>query len=206
VATLVLLSKIPLLYIVKRLAIILPILSIIAISLPFITPGNVIYEFHLIVPLKITDIGLANFFSVIIKALLALSVMIVLTTTTRFRDLMFAMQRLHIPSIIISIIGFMYRYIFLFTDEFEKMNMGRESRTLAKNNRLKLKGLSWMTASLFIRSIDRGDRIYQAMCSRGFQGEFKTLTEMQSTIQENVFTVIFVITIISIKIIGIHYG
>lgn len=199
-------SKVPASCIIKRILFILPMVVIIAASLPFISPGKPIITFHFIKNLTLTDTGIANFSSVIIKAVSAIFIMTLLTATTRFRDLISGMQKLKVPALFTSILGFMYRYIFLFIDEIEHLNIGRQSRSFGKKPLLALKGFGWMISSLFLRSFERAERIYHTMCARGFEGTYKTMTEMKIKPIEVVISSISLSFIIIIKLVGHYYG
>ena len=206
IATMIIVSKIPIGAVLRRMMVIIPLVCLIAVSLPFTVPGPAIAKFHFIIPLTLSETGLTQFAAVVIKATLAVWIMTLLTTTTRFRDLIAGMQKLHLPSIFTSILGFMYRYIFLFIDEAEHINIGRASRSFGRHPWLKMKGFGWMLSSLFVRSFERGERIYQAMCARGFEGDYQTLTIMRATTRDWIFSIILVACIILIKWIGYFHG
>lgn len=184
-------ARLPFMAVFRRMAVVIPLVTIIAVSLLFMNPGNT---------------GLVNFASVVTKALLAVWIMTLLTATTSFKDLLSAMRRLRFPVIITSLMGFIYRYIFLFIDEAEHLNIARKSRSFGNNIYLAMKGFGWMLSSLFIRSFERGERIYQAMCSRGFTGEHMTLAEMKASNKDIITTILFVFIIFAIKYIGRKYG
>lgn len=203
---LLLLSHIPLVSILKRMLVILPLVILIGFGLPFMSPGKTLISFTLIKPITITDVGIFNFFSVVIKATLAIWVMTLLTSTTRFRDLVSGMQKLKFPVIFTSLLGFMYRYIFLIIDELEKENIGRRARSFGAAPCLAMKGFGWMISSVFIRSFDRAERIYQSMCTRGFDGNFETLTLMKLQTKDIVVSFIILSFIIIIKIVGHYYA
>ncbi len=206
IATLIIISRIPIGAVLRRMLVILPLVCLIAISLPFTVPGPAVTKFHFIIPLTLSENGLTQFAAVVIKATLAVWIMTLLTTTTRFRDLIAGMQKLHLPSIFTSILGFMYRYIFLFIDEAEHINIGRQSRSFGKNRWLTMKGFGWMLSSLFVRSFERGERIYQSMCARGFEGDYQTLTIMRATTRDWIFSITLIVVTALIKWIGYHYG
>lgn len=205
-AALLAISGLPLRSIIKRMAVILPLVVIIAASLPFISPGEPIFTFKFFVSLTITDTGLKNFISVIIKATCAVSIMTLLTATTKFRDLVSAMQKLKFPIIFTSILGFVYRYIFLFIDKAEHLSIGRQARSFGNRPVLAIKGFGWMMLSLLLQSFERGERVYEAMCARGFTGSFMTMTEMKIKTGDLAFFAGFVIVIVAIKIAGMLYG
>lgn len=199
---LIFISRVPPVAILKKTLLILPMVILIAASLPFMGHGRPLITFNFVFPLIITDTGLSNFASVIVKAVSAIWIMTLLTATTPFNNLMAGMQKLKMPDIFTSILGFMYRYIFLFVDEAERMNLGRRSRSFGRKPLLAMKGFGWMVSSLFIRSFERGERAYQAMCARGFKGEFNTLTLMRIGAKDIMWCAAILISIIIIKLIS----
>jgi cobalt/nickel transport system permease protein len=64
----------------------------------------------------------------------------------------------------------MYRYINVLIGEFNAMRRAAASRNLMGSNRWQRLVVGNMMGSLFIRTYDRGERVYQAMLARGYQG------------------------------------
>ncbi len=54
---------------------------------------------------------------------------ILLSSTTRFPDILKTLQFLGCPRIMVMIMSFMYRYIFVLVDELMRMKQARDSRT-----------------------------------------------------------------------------
>jgi cobalt/nickel transport system permease protein len=124
-----------------------------------------------------------RFISILIKSWLSVQVAIVLAITTHFTSLLWAMQSLHVPRLLITIISFMYRYLFVLADEVYRMARARQSRSAVPNKSDKKKNnpvwqasvTGWMVGQLFLRSYERSERVYNAMASRGYRGEIKQL-------------------------------
>jgi cobalt/nickel transport system permease protein len=74
------------------------------------------------------------------------------------------------PPLLVAILAAMYRYIAVLVDEFTSMRRAAASRNLMGNNRRQRQIFGNMIGALFIRTYDRGDRIHQAMLSRGYTG------------------------------------
>jgi len=78
----------------------------------------------------------------------------------------------------------MWRYLFVLVDEAFRLMRARASRS-GKSDRPNTKSggsLSWrarvvggMAGNLFLRGLERSDRIYMAMVSRGYDGEARSL-------------------------------
>jgi cobalt/nickel transport system permease protein len=54
-------------------------------------------------------------------------------------------------------------------DEMERMQRARTSRTFVKKRALQWRSLAVIMSQLFIRSTGRAEKIFAAMCSRGWQ-------------------------------------
>jgi cobalt/nickel transport system permease protein len=128
--------------------------------------------------------GLERFASVAFKSWISVQAAILLTATTSFPDLLVAMRAIRVPRLLVAVFGLMWRYLFVLVDEALRLMRARTARSGVSNGmKDKLGGsVSWrarvvggMAGSLFVRSIERSDRIYQAMLSRGYDGEVRAL-------------------------------
>lgn len=174
---LILLSRVPLRFIFKRSLVIVPFVLMIAIFIPFLKEGEVAggYSFGSL-KLTVTYDGLTILWNVLIKSYLSILCLILISTTTKFTRLLKALESLKFPSIIIMIISFMYRYIFVLADELMRMKRAKDSRTVGGSRLSQVKTLANMLGMLFLRSYERGERVYAAMVSRGFDGKARTLS------------------------------
>jgi cobalt/nickel transport system permease protein len=174
-----LLSRVGLSYLMKRALLALPfILS--AIPLIFWGPQPYI-QVRLIdtVFIPISMSGLEKCISITIKAWLSVQAAILLTATTSFSQLILGFRQLHIPAVLISIIELLWRYLFVMVDEVNRLITARNSRSSKLDTSHHTGGsLFWrgsitgnMAGSLFLRSIERSERVYAAMLSRGYNGE-----------------------------------
>jgi cobalt/nickel transport system permease protein len=104
---------------------------------------------------------------------------IVFAAATRFADVMAALRKLGIPGLLVSIITLMWRYLFVIIDEVTRLMRARSSRSAAAPAGERSGGSLWwrgrvtggMAGSLFLRSLERSDRVYAAMLARGYNGE-----------------------------------
>lgn len=175
----VLLAQVPLVEGLRRSAIALPFAGMVALSLPFTQDGAVIWSWPIFGSrLTITDAGLLLFATVVLKAWLSVMVSGLLVATTPFPDLLKAMRSLHVPVVLTVTISFMYRYLFVLTDEAMRLQTARAARSAGSGGTVwwRARVLGGMIGSLFIRSYERSERVYAAMLARGFAGEVRTLT------------------------------
>ncbi len=201
-------SSLGLAYTLKRSLIALPF-ALIAMTVLFSMPGKPIYSFHFLMwNFVITDAGLLRFVSILIRSWLSVQMAILLVAVTRFPDLIHALEHLRVPAILTTIIAFLYRYLFVLTDEVFRLLRARESRSGGASGKRSGRGVLWrakvagnMAGQLFLRSYERSDRIYNAMVSRGYTGHLYTLNphEMKSSdyyVAALVLVILFVIQII----------
>ncbi|MDI3280699.1 MAG: cobalt ECF transporter T component CbiQ [Bacillota bacterium] len=102
--------------------------------------------------------------------------MVILTSATPFPELLSALARLGLPRPLVLILSFMYRYTFILVDEAERMYRAWQGRAVSRQRRVLWQSLGGVIASLFLRSYERGERVYAAMAARGFDGEIRLLS------------------------------
>jgi cobalt/nickel transport system permease protein len=178
--TILLLSRIPMGYVFKRSLAIMPFVVLIAIFIPFFKEGEVAGSYNIwLWQIKVTHSGIQVLTNVLLKSWLSILSLIILTATTRVSLLLKSMGQLHVPRVMVMILSFMYRYIFILVDEVLRMKQARDSRNFGTQNKLwQIKSVGNMIGTLFIRSYERGERVYSAMLSRGFDGTIKTLSPL----------------------------
>jgi cobalt/nickel transport system permease protein len=146
------LSKVPLKFIIKRLLEILPFIAIIAVSSLFVKNGRIIFS------------------NCIIKASLSVLVLLIMSSTTSFTQLIRALSELEVPRLFLSLLSFMYRYLFLLEDQLLRTRRAFDSRNINKNNFKSTAALGNLLGVIFIRTYERAERVYMAMCARGYDG------------------------------------
>ena len=180
ISCVILLSKVPPLYVLKRSLVIIPFVLVIAIFIPFFKEGETAGSFNVwLWEVKVTYSGLLVLWNVTIKAWLSILSMVLLSATTRFADLLKGLGRLGMPTVMVMILSFMYRYIFVLVDEVIRLRRARDSRNFGGKRLWQLKTIGNMAGTLFIRSYERGERVYAAMVARGFDGQTRTLTDLR---------------------------
>lgn len=166
----------------KRSFIALPF-ALAAITVLFSIPGKPVTSFHFLMwNLTITDAGLLRFISIVVRSWLSVQMAILLVAVTEFPKIIHALAHLRVPAIITVIISFLYRYLFVLTDEVIRMMRARQARSAAAAGIRSGGSVAWraqiaghMAGQLFLRSYERSDRIYNAMLSRGYKGELMTI-------------------------------
>ena len=178
-AALVLLSRVPVFYVLKRSLVIIPFVLLIAIFVPFFKEGEAAASFHIWAwQVSVTYHGLQVLGTILAKAWLSVLGLILLTSTTKIADLLRGLEQFHLPRVMVMILSFMYRYIFVLVDEAMRMKQARDSRNFGGRRLWQIRTIGNMTGTLFIRSYERGERVYAAMLARGFDGQSRTLHQL----------------------------
>ncbi len=167
-------SQVSLSKLIKRIAVESAFLSTVLLGTLFRGGGEVLWAWG---GLQITTVGLMILGSVSCKAFLSLFILNILTLSTSIPTLLHGLMILRTPPLLVAILASMYRYIYILVDEFAAMRRAATSRNFSSRNVWQGKQRAWhrqvlgnMIGMLFIRTYDRGDRIYQAMLARGYQG------------------------------------
>ena len=158
-------SQIPLGYIVGRMVAILPFVVLAGLGAPW------------------TDhFEGARVVAIVLRSILSLLLLILLTSTTPFAELLRGLRKLGCPKILVINLAFLYRYLFVLTEEVLRMRQARDSRRIGRAPMLaEFKLLGAMLGSLLIRSFERAERMYQAMLSRGYDGDLPVLAPRRFT-------------------------
>jgi cobalt/nickel transport system permease protein len=109
------------------------------------------------------------FAAMAVRTTLCLFTVILLSNTTPFTELLQVLQRAHMPALMITTLALMYRYLFVITDEAQRMKRARASRTFMKGRLWEWRLLATVIGQLFVRTTERAERIYMAMCARGWK-------------------------------------
>lgn len=166
----------------RRSLLALPFLAV-AITIVFSTAGRPVFSVPLgFVTLTATDAGLLRFATIVWKSWVSVQAALLLTATTHFLEVLRALSALHLPKIMVAILSFMYRYLFILVDEAQRLLRARECRSAASAAGQSGGSLWWrarvtgqLVGTLFLRSFERSERIYVAMLSRGYSGELRRM-------------------------------
>ncbi|MBC7234656.1 MAG: cobalt ECF transporter T component CbiQ [Chloroflexi bacterium] len=181
----ILLARLSPLRVVGRSALALPFVFMAAAGLPFVRDGEPLVKLDMLgLPVTMTDVGLLRFANILLKAWLSVLVSVTLIFTTHFTALVRAMRSFGVPLVLTSVIAMMYRYLFVLVDETRRLMTAREARSAEPEGGRAGRSLWWraqvtgnMIGTLFLRTYERSERIYNAMLARGFSGEIRVLHE-----------------------------
>ena len=200
---LILLSRVPLKFVFKRSLVVIPFVVMVAIFVPFLKKDAVGGGISLGLGSSITvsHSGLLIFFNVLVKSYIGVLTLILLSSTTSFPKLLKGFEELKIPRFMIMLASFTYRYMFVLADEIVKMKRARDSRCFGGKWLWHMKTIGHMIGTLFLRSYERAERIYVAMVSRGYEGEFNRVMSARLRASDFVFMTFIPATVLSVRVL-----
>lgn len=158
-------SRVPFGYLLKRMVIEVPFV-LFAVLLPFVALGEKIE----VLGLSVSEPGLVAAGALLIKGSLGVLASLLLAATTEPVEVLDGLRRLRMPDLIVSIMGFMIRYLDVVTAELSRMLTALRSRGCDPRSPRHWPMLARSLGSLFIRSYERGERVHLAMLARGYTG------------------------------------
>ncbi len=151
--------------VLRKIAIVIPVALLIALPNPFFDRDVL---FH------VGGVGISggwlSLVSILLRALLAAAAALVLVAVTGFPAICGAFERLGMPRTLAVQLLFLYRYLAVLGEEALRMTTARELRGGGRPLSIRLYGV--LIGRLLMRTWDRAERIYLAMCARGFVGDF----------------------------------
>jgi cobalt/nickel transport system permease protein len=190
---LLLISKIPLLFILKQLRWILLFLGLFFFILPFSIPGERFYFISLN--------GLEIAFVITLRALSICILIFPMIGSMKFHTTLKALSGLRIPNKIVQLFIFSYRYIFVFIEDFSKMIISTKARLFKRKSIIyTLKIYSNLIGMLFIRGFEKTERIYQSMWARGYKGELRINNEFKLSFKDILKALLIILLSIFIHI------
>ena len=150
----------------SRVRVVLPVVVFVAAFVPFVRGGPSVD----VGPLALSEAGLTTFALVTVKASIGAVGAVLLAATTSFPDILHGLERLRAPRLLVVIAAFMYRYAFVIADEARRMRAALAARAYRPRHLGDVAALGRLVTGLFLRSYERGERVYLAMLARGYAG------------------------------------
>ncbi|MGZ8630275.1 MAG: cobalt ECF transporter T component CbiQ [Actinomycetota bacterium] len=170
------LAGIPLRYLLRRLVFEVPFIAF-AFLLPFFGQGERVE----VLGLSLSVEGLWGAWNILAKASIGLLASVVVASTTTMAEFLTGFDRLRVPRAFTSIASFMVRYMDVIADEMRRMRIARLSRGYDARWLWQARAIGQTAGALFIRSYERGGRVYLAMVSRGYAGQMPEFGEPRAT-------------------------
>ena len=202
--TIILISNVPISFFVKRFVIVLPFVLVAVIAAPFVH-GDIVFAS---IPLGFTTINLSQkgvliVINVLSKSILSILFLSFLISTTPFSELILGLKELKLPYFLSDALSFMYQYIFILTDEAEKITRARDARLYGGRWIWHANTIGYIIGAIFVRSIERGERTFLAMKARGYDTRLINKKTDKLRANDYFFGIIVLFVSIVIRIYGV---
>jgi len=165
-------GRVPLRTLLSRLRFEAPFVAF-AFFLPLIGQGRRID----VLGISLSVAGLWGAWNIIVKGTIGVIATALLGATTSMSDLLVGLERLRVPRVFVAITGSMMRYGEVISGEMRRMKIARQSRGYEPRWIWQSKAVASSAGALFVRSYERGERVYLAMASRGYDGSLPALEQ-----------------------------
>jgi len=176
------LGRIPAGVILRKLVLALPFVLFVGIFNPLLDRETM---------LRLGSIGISggwlSFLSILLRSALTLGTALVLLAVTGIPAIGAGLERLGAPRVFVVQLLFLYRYLFVLGEEALRMSRARAQRSFDGRG-TGLKATASLLGNLMLRTLDRAERIYTAMKSRGFNGEVRLRRSLRFTATDLAFT------------------
>ena len=142
-----------------------------ALLFPFLAGGETVE----VLGIGLSRTGLWDMWNVLAKATLGLLTSVVLAGTTEIPSMLRGFDALRVPRVLTAIMGFMIRYLDVVLGEFRRMRVAMQSRAHNPTWLGQAKPYATSAGTIFVRSYERGERVYLAMASRGYAGHMPSV-------------------------------
>ncbi|HEX5782089.1 MAG TPA: cobalt ECF transporter T component CbiQ [Solirubrobacteraceae bacterium] len=180
----------------SRVRVILPLVVFVAAFVPFVRGGPAVQ----VGPLSLSEAGLATFALVTLKAAIGALSAVLLGATTSFPDILHGLERLRAPRLLTVIAAFMYRYVFVIVDEARRMRAALAARAYRPRHLGQVAAIGRLVTALFLRSYERGERVYLAMLARGYSGAMPRLAVLAFRRADVVFLAALALTLVPLRV------
>lgn len=103
------------------------------------------------------------------RATLCLGALVLLGQTTPFAALLAALRAWHFPGLLCTTLMLLERYRSVLVEESARMRRARAARVFLARRTAHWQALGELLGQLFVRTLARTERLYAAMCARGWR-------------------------------------
>jgi cobalt/nickel transport system permease protein len=161
--------------VLKRLMVVWGFLLLLWVVLPVTYGGESLFQLGI---LRFSRQGIDLALQITIKSNAILLLLMTLVTTMGFVRLGYALSFFRVPSKLVYLLLFTYRYVFVIEQEYQRLTRAARIRSFRPRTNLHTyRTYAYLIGMLFVRASVRAERIYQAMRCRGFKGQFYCLQD-----------------------------
>ena len=170
-------ARLPLLPTLRRVLVMDLFMVFILVMLPFTMPGEPLVT---IGPLTATWGGLERAIGIALKANAIVLALLALVGSMEAVTLGHALHRLGLPEALVHLLLFTVRYVDVLHQEYARLRLAMTARAFRpRSDRHTWRTFGFLVGMLLVRSVERSERILQAMKCRGYTGHLHLLVSFQ---------------------------
>lgn len=192
-------------FVLRRTFLALPFV-LVALPLIFTREGETIFTMPLLGWTASRE-GAEAVATILGRSWIAVGIAALLVSTTSIVDILRALRWFRVPAILVATVFFAYRYFYVIGEEAQRMLRARDARSAAIPGYRAGRSIRWrasvaghMVGSLFVRSLERSERVYAAMQARGYQGEHRFLESPAFPRAEGVVAALVVLYAVAVQV------
>lgn len=164
--------------VLKRLLVVNGLVVFIWAVIPFTFPGEALFRLG---PLHAAREGIELAAQITLKSNAIILAFMALVATMPFATVGHALHRLRVPDKIVHLLLMTYRYIFVLEQEYQRLVRAARIRGFRPGTNLHTyRTYAYLVGMLFVRAVDRAERVRWAMLCRGFKHKFYSLHEFNA--------------------------
>lgn len=128
--------------------------------------------------------------SLVLKSYVSALAVLLLVATTPLPNLLRGLEAMGIPPFLLMVAQFLYRYLFVISEEAQHMRKAAAARAPAlrfTGGSVRFRAAAGALAVLFARSYGHAVEIHRAMLARGFRGVFRPLETPRFAVRDAAF-------------------
>jgi len=170
----------------KRLLPIELFLLLVVVFLPFTMEGE--HAGNLFGLFAMSDAGLERAIEILLRANTVVLASLVLLATLEPEEIGYALNKLSVPQKLVQLFLMTVRYVSVLSQEYHRLRTAMRARAFQPGSNLHTwRSLGWLMGMLLVRSIERSERVTEAMKCRGFDGHFRLMGHADWQLRDTIF-------------------
>lgn len=126
----------------------------------------------------------------VLKSLACVSCLYFLILTTPVTDILYTLESIKLPKILIELVGLIYRYIFVIIEVSQLIYISQHSRLGYSSIKRSFNSIAKLISSLFLKALKQADESFIAIEARCYNGEIKFINQNYISSKKNIILII----------------
>ncbi len=151
----------------------------------FVTPGPALV---VVGPVAFTKPGALGAITLVMRVIASANFALLIALTTRWTDILRGLSALKVPDVFTMILGMAHRYSVSLLRIVQQIHLAKESRTIAEFSASEER--RWVAGQMAFaikKSVKMSGDVYDAMLSRGYSGEVRSLNSLRAGARDYAF-------------------